>query len=86
MEGQSPAVASEHAETVDESVRCTARLLGRIVDSQQGRLSNNTVRRHTGTGATGETPNASGTRLRSELGETLDHTETDVRGLKAKAP
>ncbi|MEP6800282.1 MAG: HPF/RaiA family ribosome-associated protein [Lapillicoccus sp.] len=46
LEGQSPAIATEHADTVDEAVRGAAHRLERVVESQLGRLSNDTARRH----------------------------------------
>lgn len=45
-EGQSPAVASHHADTVDEAVRGAAHRLDRVLESQLARLSNDTARRH----------------------------------------
>jgi len=46
VEGRSPAVASDHADTVDEAVRGAAHRLDRVLASQLARLSNDTARRH----------------------------------------
>lgn len=46
LEGQSPAVASDHVDTVDQAVRGAAHRLDRVLESQLARLSNDTARRH----------------------------------------
>lgn len=46
IDGQSPAVATQHADTVDEAVRGAAHRPERVIESQLGRVSNDTVRRH----------------------------------------
>lgn len=46
LEGQSPAVASDCAHTLDQAVRGTANRLGRVLESQLARLSSDTARRH----------------------------------------
>ena len=46
LEGQSPAVASHHANTLDEAVLGAAHRLDRVLESRLARLSSETARRH----------------------------------------